>query len=166
VQSDDDFRVFSRHAEYAGNPKPEHRARATQRNGGGHAGDVAHADGESESRGHGLKRAHIARARAALGDFAEDLAQRETETAKLHRTGDDGQQKARAHEQHNHGPAPNVTVDGAVPLRQGFTHAGAGLEKAARPNSSSGSGGSRTSRQAPRAVNQSTSFRPARYPSY
>jgi hypothetical protein len=61
-------------------------------NGRGHTGDVAHAHGGGERGGHRLEGAHIPAA-AAPGDFAQHLAQGESQAAELNRAGQDGEQE-------------------------------------------------------------------------
>ena len=94
--------VFGGDAEHAGEPAPEHRARAAQGDGGGHADDVAGADGGSQRGGQRAELADLALAalirRKAQPDGLGNVA--------LHQPQPDGQEQmgAEQHDQHRYTP--------------------------------------------------------------
>jgi hypothetical protein len=122
VERDHDLAELGRHAQDAGDPQPEQGARAAERDRGRHAGNVAHAHGGGERGRHRLERGDAALAGAGPAELAEHLAERRAEPAELHAAGEDREEEASAHQQHQHRGTPDETVEPGVRLGEDVDH--------------------------------------------
>lgn len=87
-------------------PHPEHRAGAAETDGGGHAGDIAHANPAGQGHGQGLERRD-----AGIGvTLLEQQAQHFLEQAHLDETGLDRIEQAGAKAQVNQGRTPDHAI--------------------------------------------------------
>ncbi len=101
------FHVGGGRAEEAHHPHPEDGTRAAERDGGGHAGDVADAHAAGHRHGQGLEGGHAGLGLLALHGQAAHLE----ETADLHEAGAQAEIQAGAQAHHDEGLAPDDAVD-------------------------------------------------------
>ena len=99
--------ILRRHAEDAGQPAPQHGARAAQRHGRGHAHDVSRADGGSQRRGQSAKLTDVARGLLVFLHRQTDARQQ----LSLRHPQAEGQKEVGAQEQHYHWPAPQPRAE-------------------------------------------------------
>ena len=99
--------VFGRDAEYAGEPHPEHGARAASDNRGGNADDRSRADGARERRDERAKLAYVAFGVFVFGEGQFDGCRQ----LALNEPCANGQEDMRAQEQANHRRAPYDSID-------------------------------------------------------
>ena len=118
---EDDFGEFGAHADESGDPQPEDRAGAAERNGRDDAGDVAGADGRRQGGGDCLEGSDFAlTGRMALEDPAQRVAHRIAEPAELDESGHDAEDQPCADQEDEHGDAPHDAVDGVIDFSQPF----------------------------------------------
>ena len=102
LDRDQALRVLGRDAEHAGQPAPQHRARAAEIDGRAHADDVARADGGRERGRQRLKLADVARGVRVLRHRQPDAGER----LFLDKSGAQRHENMRAAQQNEHRCAP------------------------------------------------------------
>jgi hypothetical protein len=108
--------VLGGHAHQRRHPHPEHRTRPAERDGGGHARDVAHADGRGEAGHQRRERAHLAGVVGIHVAAAPDHAQPAADAQDGHAAQAQLQVQARAEDQHQHRRPPDEAVQRVHPL--------------------------------------------------
>ena len=143
LDRDQAFCVLGRDAEHAGQPAPQHRARAAHEHRRAHADDVARADGGRERGRQSLKLADVAWGIRVLGHGQPDAG----ECLSLNKARAQGHEHVRAEQQHDHGQTPQPAVEGIDHLGEFlhfYTHPFVALRAAAE-----GKKGTRPYRPAP-----------------
>ena len=116
----DHFAIFRRHAHQRGAPHPEQRARAAEEDRRGHTGDVAGTDRRGQAGHQRLERTDLARFFVAFRASAPDQCEAGADTRQRHELEHRHQEETGAQNQHQHGRAPDETVNAIDQVLQEF----------------------------------------------